>query len=303
MWQSTTGGTMTQESNPNRISSSVMRELPEMSLEFDPDGEAVIHFPNGTKLNTHVFPHGNQRELVTNFFASPDGREIIMRMHNEAIYDSLTGLHRRAPALSVINEHLKRLSSMNFEGVVSVIVLDLDFFKKVNDTHGHTVGDKVLHWFGEIIKHSTRIFDTSIRWGGDEFVIFLTTRKPKELIVDRSTRTDDRRTPKILSPTTPEPYESGTTTSDMHALYRGARVVANRICKDTQSVPCIVDDRRIRQKVTIALASQYIYPTTDTEGLFDTLFERADGLLIQQKQLDERNQVHEVPLQHSPKTP
>ena len=294
---------MTQGQDTNRISSSVMRELPEMSLDFDTDGEAVIHFPNGTKLNTRVFPKGEQRELVANFFASSDGREIIMRMHNEAVYDSLTGLHRRAPALSVIDQHLKRLSSMDFEGVVSVIVLDLDFFKKINDAHGHTVGDEVLRWFGEIIKRSTRIFDTSVRWGGEEFVIFITTRKPKEPTIENSVRANDRRTNVIHVPVEQEPYESGMTTSDMHALYRGARIVAIRICKDTQSDPCVIDNLSIRQTVTIALASQYIYPGTDTEGLFTTLFERADGLLIQQKRLGERNQVHEVPLQHSPKPP
>ena len=52
-------------------------------------------------------------------------------------------------------------------------ILDIDFFKNVNDTYGHNVGDKVLKQFVETIQNSSRNDDIVIRWGGEEFILLL----------------------------------------------------------------------------------------------------------------------------------
>ena len=52
-------------------------------------------------------------------------------------------------------------------------ILDIDFFKKVNDTYGHDIGDRVLKQFVEIIQNSSRNDDLVIRWGGEEFLLLL----------------------------------------------------------------------------------------------------------------------------------
>ena len=61
----------------------------------------------------------------------------------------------------------------------SVIFIDLDHFKQVNDTHGHLVGSKLLWLIGDNIKGHLRLIDYAFRYGGDEFVVLL-PQTPKE---------------------------------------------------------------------------------------------------------------------------
>jgi len=80
--------------------------------------------------------------------------------------DPLTGLHNRR----VYDEDIYDIH--NTDGVI--LICDIDNFKKINDTYGHTVGDRVLVEVSNYIKRNTRQEDVAIRWGGEEFFIFLT---------------------------------------------------------------------------------------------------------------------------------
>ncbi|QSF47016.1 sensor domain-containing diguanylate cyclase [Paenibacillus tianjinensis] len=93
------------------------------------------------------------------------------RLHAEVRYlanrDSLTGLYAR----HYLDEEIKERQSKDFCG--SLIVVDIDQFKMVNDTYGHQKGDKILKQVSEIVKSSIRQGDIAARWGGEELAVYL----------------------------------------------------------------------------------------------------------------------------------
>ena len=86
-----------------------------------------------------------------------------------SVTDRLTGLVNRNKLDEVIDAEVKR--SKRYGSSFGVILLDIDHFKRVNDTHGHQVGDDVLIAFAKILRQNTRDIDTVGRWGGEEFLI------------------------------------------------------------------------------------------------------------------------------------
>lgn len=63
---------------------------------------------------------------------------------------------------------------------LSLLILDIDFFKRVNDGYGHLVGDQVLRMFAERLRHNMRFYETPFRYGGEEFVVILQNTTPSE---------------------------------------------------------------------------------------------------------------------------
>lgn len=92
-----------------------------------------------------------------------------------SLRDSLTNLHNRHHLESYANTCFDRAKREQEE--VSVIMLDIDHFKSVNDTYGHGVGDMVLKNIAAILTSSTRQGDEVIRYGGEEFIIILPSTK------------------------------------------------------------------------------------------------------------------------------
>ncbi len=86
-----------------------------------------------------------------------------------AIIDQLTGLHNRR----YMNHHLAALlaNSSKKNSPLSLVIIDIDFFKRANDTHGHDMGDEALREFAARIKANVRAIDLTCRYGGEEFVI------------------------------------------------------------------------------------------------------------------------------------
>jgi diguanylate cyclase (GGDEF)-like protein len=89
----------------------------------------------------------------------------------EAIHDTLTNLFNRR----YFEEELSAETQKAFENQsnLSIIMVDIDHFKKVNDTFGHDGGDKVLRNLASLLKNSVRKHDTVARYGGEEFVLLL----------------------------------------------------------------------------------------------------------------------------------
>lgn len=94
-----------------------------------------------------------------------------MEQHLErtAQTDILTGLYNRLKFDEIIAREISCVSRHNSS--FSLIYLDIDFFKKINDTHGHDVGDIILKEISEIIRKTIRVSDYPFRWGGEEFII------------------------------------------------------------------------------------------------------------------------------------
>ena len=93
------------------------------------------------------------------------------QLYEEAITDGLTGLYHHKYFHARIKEELSRAKRYFYP--ISVVMIDIDFFKKVNDKYGHQTGDQVLEEIAEIIESKTRIFDVVARYGGEEFAILL----------------------------------------------------------------------------------------------------------------------------------
>lgn len=90
-------------------------------------------------------------------------------LHELSYKDMLTGLMNRREIELQLDKHLKQCNKEG--GTFSVILLDIDFFKSVNDTFGHDVGDKVLQKISTFIGNELRSCDSFGRWGGEEFIV------------------------------------------------------------------------------------------------------------------------------------
>ncbi|MEX1221214.1 MAG: diguanylate cyclase [Idiomarina sp.] len=86
-------------------------------------------------------------------------------------HDPLTTLHNRSFLQQVMLRHNKDQREHAHEHDTSLIIVDIDLFKRINDTFGHSAGDKVLIEFAQLLQGQTRESDILARWGGEEFVI------------------------------------------------------------------------------------------------------------------------------------
>jgi len=111
------------------------------------------------------------------------------RLYHQATHDPLTGLANRNLLYQVFE--LSAARAKREKKAIAILFLDLDGFKKVNDTFGHELGDKVLLYFSEHIKLCLRESDLAVRLGGDEFIVMLeeATAAVASLIADRMLKT------------------------------------------------------------------------------------------------------------------
>jgi diguanylate cyclase (GGDEF)-like protein len=100
----------------------------------------------------------------------------LARIQELATLDELTGLINRRQMTEVLADHALR-QKRNAAGF-GVAVIDLDFFKKVNDTYGHAVGDEVLRGFAQEARRVLRETDVIARWGGEEFLLIMVETPP-----------------------------------------------------------------------------------------------------------------------------
>lgn len=94
-------------------------------------------------------------------------------LRSQSLRDELTGLHNRRAFVAFFEQQIKQAHRAEHKGI-SLLFIDLDGFKGINDTHGHKVGDRALTDASSILRTTFRDADIVARLGGDEFVVFLT---------------------------------------------------------------------------------------------------------------------------------
>jgi diguanylate cyclase (GGDEF)-like protein len=163
-----------------------------------------------------------------------------------SITDSLTGLYNRAQLSQVLAKELAR--SQRHLHPFSILMIDIDHFKRFNDTHGHQAGDDMLRRVAEIIRSSLRASDVAARYGGEEFLILLTETEPEKALhfADRlrseveGIRSQDKKTATVSVGVASFPDDG----DDVESIIREADVALYR-CK-----------RRGRNQVALASASR-----------------------------------------------
>lgn len=132
----------------------------------------------GTFAAYHRVPNGPQPEDIERItFAANlaaiaiENRQVRDELERQAHSDYLTGLDNRRHFLSQAESELAR--TLRYERDMSILMLDLDYFKRINDTYGHKVGDIVLQRFAAVCRATLRNVDIIGRIGGEEFAVLL----------------------------------------------------------------------------------------------------------------------------------
>jgi len=160
----------------------VTSNIPVIVLTTDTDVNSIVYsFLQGANdyiSKPFVFPEilariNNQIKIVSmQKELESKNNELLkknMLLEQMAITDSLTGLYNKGYLLKRLESEILRAARYN--EITSLIIMDIDNFKTINDTHGHLYGDKVLKDISKLISDSVRDVDITARYGGDEFFV------------------------------------------------------------------------------------------------------------------------------------
>ena len=105
--------------------------------------------------------------------------------HDSLYLDTLTGVYNKRYLTEVQQETIREF--INNKIPFSMVWIDIDHFKEINDTHGHMIGDEIIKGFARFLTRQLRKSDTVIRYGGDEFICIMprTLRRDAEFINHR----------------------------------------------------------------------------------------------------------------------
>lgn len=128
---------------------------------------SALHYRNFTKefISNKIIADKNKTLLAKN----KEIERINQELQNQAERDELTGLFNRRKINQLLRDLHKR--ALRYEKDFAVILLDIDYFKTINDSFGHATGDRVLKSIANILHGSLREVDSCGRWGGEEFIV------------------------------------------------------------------------------------------------------------------------------------
>ncbi len=115
--------------------------------------------------------YGIYRDIAHRKVLEAQHRQDVEKLERLALYDALTGLHNRHHLDRLLSQELER--AQRYGHPLTLLMLDLDGFKQVNDRLGHLQGDEVLRGVGQLIRDTLRESDLAFRYGGDEFLLLL----------------------------------------------------------------------------------------------------------------------------------
>ncbi len=183
----------------------VVGRLPELDVSVEEDGvsrqHAKLHklgdmwflddlgstngsFVNDERIQSRSLRDGDMLRFGTAILRFLFGSNIEAEYHEEiykmSILDGLTGVHNKRYFLEFLEKEIAR--ARRHASPMSLIMFDIDHFKKVNDTHGHLAGDAVLKELGRRLKPEVRREDVLARYGGEEFACVLVSTTLKRAI-------------------------------------------------------------------------------------------------------------------------
>jgi two-component system, cell cycle response regulator len=123
---------------------------------------------------------GRPDPLLSNDDPDVQVQTIIDALCDLSIHDGLTGLVNVTFFYAVLNREMDK--SLRTGRTCGLMVIDIDNFKHINDTYGHSVGDRAIQSIAEHMKHSLRVMDTAARIGGEEFAVILPECEPEDAI-------------------------------------------------------------------------------------------------------------------------
>ncbi len=140
---------------------------------------------NYMQQNVIIAPYGNENVIIVIYDYTPllEAQELLKQQAEkfeiQATIDPLTQVYNRLKFNTILDLEVQR--SKRYSRDLSIIIFDIDHFKKVNDTYGHLIGDEVLKGIALLVKNTVRTTDIFARWGGEEFIILL-----PETLLDRA---------------------------------------------------------------------------------------------------------------------
>lgn len=148
-----------------------------------------------------TFPEERLRLLpiLASFAAmSIENAKLHEKMRALACTDGLTGLYNHRQFKQMIKDELGR--AVRYEKALSLLMFDIDDFKKFNDTYGHPIGDQVLVTVAEILRETLREYDLAFRYGGEEFIVILPETDMDEALAaaERARRTIEAESARCL---------------------------------------------------------------------------------------------------------
>ena len=169
--------------NMNNELSKILKELP---LDFYNEHKEIVEIIKGYNsfIQNKSKKDANNNYIISNKEVEDFNKSMIQilnkikKIHNQLIKDSKTDLYTI--------RFFEKVCKIEFEKSkeISIIMLDVDFFKEINDTHGHFIGDNILLELSKTLKKSIRDIDLIARFGGDEFILLIKgDKKSSEIVI------------------------------------------------------------------------------------------------------------------------
>ncbi|TWI74152.1 diguanylate cyclase (GGDEF)-like protein [Desulfobotulus alkaliphilus] len=136
-----------------------------------PSAFLAIRFRHGFPMQRQAAGAALARNVADHLSASLNALHLMEKLRMESITDALTGLYNRRYMEETLRREFLRCQRKNC--CLSLLLLDADHFKRVNDTHGHETGDLVLIQLASLLKQDVRADDVACRIGGEEFLLIL----------------------------------------------------------------------------------------------------------------------------------
>ena len=121
-------------------------------------------------LNIEIY-YEEENSYIMTFTDVTSLKEKVNLLEYQATHDALTGTYNRNKFNEVFQKEIRR--NKRYQHDLSIIILDIDHFKTINDNYGHQIGDEVLKALPQILRTCIREHDILARWGGEEFMILL----------------------------------------------------------------------------------------------------------------------------------